>query len=91
MISRRKFIQSSFLLGAGLFSSASFGPLIGCSSSCDCIQPVKKRRYVLADIHNHTVHNDWLRKTPLGVKSPMLADFAQDVFDKTSTTWQTSY
>jgi microsomal dipeptidase-like Zn-dependent dipeptidase len=90
MISRRKFIRSSFLLGAGLFSSASFGPLIGCSSSCDCIQPVKKRRYVLADIHNHIVHNDWLRKTPLGVKSPMLADFAQDVFDKTSTTWQTS-
>ncbi len=91
MISRRRFIRSSFLLGTGLLSGISSGLLSGCSSSCDFVQPIKKRKYVLADIHNHTVHNDWLRKTPLGVKSPMLADFAQDVFDKTSTTWQTSY
>jgi microsomal dipeptidase-like Zn-dependent dipeptidase len=46
---------------------------------------------VLADIHNHTVQNNWLRNTPVGVKSPMLASFARDVFDKTSTAWQSSY
>ena len=86
MISRRRFIYSSFLLGAG----ASLGYLNGCSSSFDCIQPLKKRKYVLADIHNHTLLNEWIRNTPVGVKSPMLAEFAQDVFDKTSTTWQTS-
>lgn len=91
MISRRRFIHSSFLLGAGLFSGTSLGLLNGCSSSYDFVQPVKKRRYVLADIHNHTVLNDWVRNTPIGVKFPMLADFAQDFFDKTSTTWKSSY
>jgi len=91
MISRRKFIRSTFLAGTSIFSGAAFGLLNGCSSAFNFTKPEKKHNYVLADIHNHTVQNYWLRKTPLGVKSPMLADFAQDVFDKTSTTWQSSY
>lgn len=91
MMSRRKFIHSSFLLGAGLLSGSSLGLLTGCSSSCDFVQPVTKRRYVLADIHNHTVLNEWISHTPVGVKSPMLADFAKDVFDKTSTDWKTAH
>ena len=90
MISRRKFIRSSFLASAGLFSG-TLGLLNGCSSSFGNLLIEKKHKYVLADIHNHTVLNDWIRNSPIGVKSPMLADFAQDVFDKTSITWQTSY
>jgi len=79
------------LFGAGMLAGNTPGVLTGCSSSCGCIKPFVKRKYVLADIHNHTVLNEWLRNTPIGVKSPMLADFAKDVFDKTSTTWQSAY
>ena len=91
MITRRKFIHSSLLAGTGLFTGAAFHLLNGCASSCGCLQPQKKHNYVLADIHNHTVQNYWLRNTPIGIKSPMLADFARDAFDKTSTSWQSSY
>ncbi len=91
MISRRKFISSSVLLGAGVLSGASLGLLNGCSSSCDFTQPLRKQRYVLADIHNHTLLGDWILKTPIAVKYPMVFDFAQDVFDNTSTTWKSSY
>lgn len=91
MISRRKFIRSSLLAGTGLFSGPAFGLFNGCSSAYDFTNPEKKHKYVLADIHNHTVQNYWLRNTPIGVKSPMLAAFARDVFDKTSTAWQSSY
>ena len=91
MISRRRFIRYSSVLSAGLFSGASFGLLNGCSASCESIKPQRKSKYVLADIHNHTMLNEWIRKSPIAVKSPMLAEFAKGVFDKTSTTWKGSY
>jgi len=91
MTSRRKFIRSSFLLSAGLFTGAYLGLLNGCSSSCIFDRPVKKRKYVLADIHNHTMLNEWILKSHLAVKYPMLAEFAKKEFNKTSTTWQSSY
>ncbi len=91
MISRRKFIRSSFLLGAGVLSGASLGLLNGCSSSCDFNQPLKKRKYVLSDIHNHIGLNKWLRHSPIAIKYPILADIAHQTFDKTPTEWKTSY
>ena len=42
MLSRRKFIRSSTLAGAGLLSGLSLGSLTGCSSANNCVQPVKK-------------------------------------------------
>src|SRR3970040_1533135 len=91
MISRRRFIRSSFVLSAGLFSGASFSLLPGCSTAHDFIQPVKKRKYLLADIHNHIMMNEWVKKSPVAVKSPLLAEFAKEFFDKTSTAWKSSY
>ena len=91
MISRRRFIRSSFVLSAGLFSGASFSLLPGCSTAHDFIQPVKKRKYLLADIHNHIMLNKWIQKSPVAVKSPFLAEFAKEFFDKTSTAWKSSY
>jgi len=91
MISRRKFIRSSTLASAGLLSGLSLGSLTGCSSANNCIQPGKKHKYVLADIHNHPKLTDWIWNSPIAVKIPMAADMARGFFDKTSTSWKTSY
>ena len=85
MISRRDFIRSSLLAGAGLASGAALASLNGCSPSCRCVQPVKKHKYVLADIHNHPVVNDWIRRSPLAVRSPSTAAMIQGFIDQTST------
>ncbi|UCH65214.1 MAG: membrane dipeptidase [Ignavibacterium sp.] len=91
MISRRKFIHSSTLAGAGLLSGLSFSSLTGCSSANPCIEPVTKHKYVLADIHNHPTLTDWIWNSPIAVKIPMAADIAKGFFDKTGTSWQTSH
>ncbi len=80
MISRRKFIRSSTLAGAGLLSGLSLGSLTGCSSANNCIGPVKKHNYVLADIHNHPMLSDWIWNSPIAVKIPMAADIARGIF-----------
>jgi membrane dipeptidase len=91
MISRRKFIRSSTLAGAGLFSGLSLGSLTGCSSAMKCIQPVKKHKYVLADIHNHLLMNDWISRTPLAIKTPALDFLTRTLFNKTNTNLQSAH
>ncbi|MGB5894798.1 MAG: membrane dipeptidase [Ignavibacteriaceae bacterium] len=91
MISRRKFIRSSTLAGAGLLSGLSLGSLTGCSSANNCMNPVKKHKYVLADIHNHPHLSDWIWNSPIATKIPMAADIARGFFDKTGTSWKTSH
>jgi len=91
MISRRKFICSSTLAGAGLLSGLSLSSLTGCSSANNCIIPVKKHKYVLADIHNHPNLSDWIWNSPIATKIPMAADIARGFFDKTGTSWKTSH
>ena len=91
MISRRKFIRSSTLAGAGLLSGLSLGSLTSCSSAGNCIQPVKKHKYVLADIHNHLVLNDWNSRTPIAVKSPAIDYLTRTFIDKTDTNLQTAH
>lgn len=91
MINRREFIRSSVLAGAGLLSGISMSSITGCSSSCDCIQPVRKNKYVLADVHNHLMLNEWNSRTPLAVEIPAIDYFVRNFFDKTDTTLQTAY
>ena len=91
MISRRKFIRSSTLAGAGLLSGLSLGSLTGCSSAGNCIEPLKKHKYVLADIHNHLVLNDWNSRTPVAIKSPVVDYLTRTLFDKTDTNLQTAH
>jgi microsomal dipeptidase-like Zn-dependent dipeptidase len=91
MINRRKFIRSSVLAGAGLLSGISLSPITGCSSSCDCVQPVRKNKYVLADVHNHIMLNEWNSTTPVAVEIPAIDYFVRTFFDKTDTTLQTAY
>ena len=91
IISRRKFIQSSTILGTGLLSGLSVNSLISCSSANDCIQPAKKHKFVLADIHNHLGLNDWNSRTPIGVKSPSIDYLTRTFFDRTDTNLKTSH
>jgi microsomal dipeptidase-like Zn-dependent dipeptidase len=91
MISRRKFISSSTLAGAGLLSGLSLNSLTGCSSVGKCIQPTIKHKYVLADIHNHPTLTDWIWDSPIAVKIPMAADTARGFFDKTGMSWKDSH
>ena len=91
MISRRKFIRSSALASAGLLSGLSLGSLTGCSSSNNCIYPVQKSKYILADIHNHLVLNDWILRTPMAVQSPALEYLTRKLFDRTDTNLRTAH
>jgi membrane dipeptidase len=91
MLSRRKFIRSSTLASAGLLSGLSLGSLTGCSSANNCVQPVKKSKYILADIHNHLVLNDWNSRTPIAVRSPAIDYITRTLFDKTDTNLQTAH
>jgi membrane dipeptidase len=91
MISRRKFIRSSTLAGAGLLSGLSLRSLIGCSSVNKCARPEKIHRYVLADIHCHPSLTKWIWDSPIAVKIPMAAETAKGFFDKTGMTWESSH
>jgi len=90
MIKRRKFIRSSLLAGAGLLSGISLSSITGCSSSCDCIQPVRKNKYVLADVHNHLMLNEWNSRTPVAVEIPAIDYVVRTFFDKTKPRRQTA-
>ena len=91
MIKRRKFIRSSVLAGAGLLSGISLSSITGCSSSCDCVQPVRKNKYVLADVHNHLMLNEWNSKTPIAIEVPAIDYVTRTFFDKTDTDLQSAY
>jgi microsomal dipeptidase-like Zn-dependent dipeptidase len=91
MISRRKFIRSSTFAGAGLYSGLSLGSLTGCTSAIRCNKPVKKHKYVLADIHNHLMLNDWNSRTPLAIKTPALDFITHTFFNKTYTNLKTAH
>jgi microsomal dipeptidase-like Zn-dependent dipeptidase len=91
MLSRRKFIRSSTLASAGLLSGLSLSSLTGCSTANNCVQSVQKSKYVLADIHNHLVLNDWILRTPMAVQSPSLEYLTRKLFDRTDTNLQTAH
>jgi len=90
MISRRKFIHSSNLAGAAVFSGLSLHST-GCVSANRCIQLEKKHKYVLADIHNHLIPNDWHSRTPMAMKTPALDFLARTLFNKMSTNLKTAH
>ena len=91
MISRRNFIRSSVITVSGLFSKTLLSLFNGCSSSSDCIPPAKKHRWVLADIHNHLMLNEWNSKTPIAIKDPGLDYIIRTFIDKTDTNLKSAY
>ncbi|MBI4547941.1 MAG: membrane dipeptidase [Ignavibacteriae bacterium] len=90
--SRREFLRFGVLSAAGIVATGYTGTLAGCASSCpDVIAPPTHRRRVLADLHVHPMMNTWLRRTPLAVSNPLLADIAENVFNTTGMTWKTCF
>jgi len=91
MISRRKFIRSSALTGVGVLSNSFLNLFAGCSSTEICTPPVIKHKYVLADIHNHLMLNQWNSTTPVAIKAPSLDNLTRTFIDKTDTNLQTAH
>jgi membrane dipeptidase len=91
MINRRKFIKSTLLAGTGLLSGTIINPLISCSSACDCIQSIRKNKYVLSDVHNHLLLNEWNSTTPIAVEIPAIDYVTRTFFDKTDTDLKSSF
>ena len=90
-ISRRGFIRSALLYGAGILSA---GPLAWVSSRASGRRgegrpPVPRR--VLADLHVHPMINAWNRSTALGVEYPLLAKLVEKTANPTSLTWETCH
>ncbi len=92
LISRRQFIRSTLLSGAGILSAGSFGSIFGCASSCPSqIKLPQHGRRVLADFHVHAMLNEWNSHSHIAVKSPFLAALAKSIFNLTSANWKTSH
>ena len=91
-ISRRQFLHSTLLSCAGLLSLGSLKSLAGRTlASSQKISFPQHRFRVLADLHAHPMLNDWVRRSPLGVKSPRLAAIVEKVANVTSVKWKTCH
>jgi microsomal dipeptidase-like Zn-dependent dipeptidase len=92
-ISRRQFIRSAFLSGAGVMTAGSFSSWVGCRSSCEAITPLPPRlgRRVLADLHVHPMLNKWNERSPIGVRNPLLAKAVEYGINPTDVSWKSSY
>ncbi len=89
-LSRRQFLGSALLSGAGLLSTGSLSSFLGCASRCRTSPPTHGKR-VLADLHVHPMMNDWLARAPLAVRVPILGKIAETGFNKTSVTWESCH
>jgi membrane dipeptidase len=92
-ISRRQFIRSTLLSGAGVLTVGSLGSWVGCGSSCEAITPLPPRlgRRVFADLHVHPMLNKWNELSPLGVRNPLLAKAVEYGVNPTGVSWKTSH
>ena len=91
-ISRRKFIQSTFLSCAGFISAGSLDSMLGYISAFPSkIRRPTHRHRVLADIHAHPTLDAWNRRSQLGIKSPFLAKITEKVLNPTRIMWKTSH
>ncbi len=89
---RRDFLRLGLASAAGMLSAAPLATFFGCGSSCPSNVPLPKHgRRVLADLHVHPMMNDWLDRTPVAVRSPLLGEVAKNFFNTTYTSWETSH
>lgn len=88
-ISRRQFIHSALHSCAGLLSLGSLSSLAARTLACSQkISSPEHRFRVLADLHSHPMLNDWVRRSPLAVKSPRLATIIEKIANTTSVKWK---
>lgn len=85
MLSRRGFIQNSLRACACAVLGSSLDWLAGCSPGCSLVRPSKPHKYVLADVHNHLMLNEWNAQSAIAVKDPAIDYLAKTLFDKTDT------
>ncbi|GEM_PF-5982357 len=91
-LSRRQFLHSTLLSGAGMLSSTALGSWFGCAANCVTrAVPPRYGRRVLADLHAHAMLNDWNARSPLPVKIPVLAKMAKTFFNSTKMSWESSH
>jgi membrane dipeptidase len=91
-LSRRQFMRSTLLAGAGMASMAASGSWLGCTANCLSRSASPRRRNrVLADLHVHPMLNDWNARSPLAVKTPAFAKLAEKFFNSTKVAWESSY
>jgi len=91
-ISRRQFIHSTLLSCAGLLSPRPLKSLAGRTSAySQKISSPEHRFRVLADLHAHPMLNDWVRRSPLAVKSPRLATIIENIANTTSVKWKSCH
>jgi microsomal dipeptidase-like Zn-dependent dipeptidase len=91
-LSRRQFLRSTLLSGAGILSSSALGSWFGCAANCVTrAAPPRHGRRVLADLHAHAMLNEWNARSPLPVKIPALAKIAKTFFNSTKMSWESCH
>ncbi|UCG61502.1 MAG: membrane dipeptidase [Candidatus Zixiibacteriota bacterium] len=84
---RRDFLSNSLRASVGLLGTGSVLSALGCATRRPSLVPRPTRR-VLADLHCHSVINDWNRQTPLGLRFPALVWLAEKFFNRTGMEWE---
>ena len=85
--SRREFNRRLLQILAGSAVSGSALSALGCVTRTSFVSPPPPPR-VLADLHVHSVINEWNRTTPLGVRYPGLVKLVEKFANKTGMSWE---
>ncbi|MDH3892814.1 MAG: membrane dipeptidase [candidate division Zixibacteria bacterium] len=85
--SRRRFVRLAL---SGLAGATGIGQLlsVGCRASRHLLEGVRPDRPVLADLHVHSMINQWNRQSALGVKYPLVAGIAEKFANKSGMEWE---
>ncbi|UCD64436.1 MAG: membrane dipeptidase [Candidatus Zixiibacteriota bacterium] len=86
--SRRQFLRSSLYASTGLLGVGPVLSALACGGPPDPLPSDRFDRRVLADLHIHSLIDDWNRNTPLGIRYPAIADFADRYFNRSGMNWR---
>ncbi len=84
---RRNFLGTSFYASIGLLGTGSVLSALGCAGRY-LLPETRPNRRVLADLHCHSIIDDWNRQTPLGIRFPTIAWLADTLFNRTGMEWE---
>jgi microsomal dipeptidase-like Zn-dependent dipeptidase len=92
-ITRRRFIQSGLLTGAGILSGGILGGLARSNGLLEVgtEQPDASKSRLLVDLHAHVMIDEWNQHSPLAVRAPEFAAIIKQSFNKTSVTLEDAY